>query len=245
MQLSGKVALVTGASRGIGAATALRLAQDGADVALTYAKSASAAEEVVKQITALGRRAIAIKADSTDEAAVAALPKRVIKDLGGLDIIVNNAGGYTAAPLDTITIEAFRKEMALNLDAAFILVTSALPHLSAGARIITVGSTLGQRVPFPDLAAYSTSKFALQGLTRSLARDLGPKGILVNCLQPGPVNTDMNPEDSDFADVLRAGVPLGRYGQPAEIAGAIAFLAGPDATYVNGTVLNVDGGFEA
>lgn len=244
-KLEGKVALVTGGSRGIGAATAIRLAEEGADVAVTYARSAGAAEEVVARIKDLGRRALAIKADGTDIAAVEGLPSRVVQEFGRLDIIVNNAGSFTAAPLGDLSLESFRAEIALNLDAAFVLAKAALPCLKAGARFIAVGSTLGQRVPFPNLAAYSASKFAVQGLTRALARELGPIGIRCNCVQPGPIDTDMNPEDSEFADVQRAGVPLGRYGRPEEVAAAIAFLAGPDATYVNGAVLNVDGGFEA
>ena len=245
MSLSGKVALVTGGSRGIGAATVLRLAQEGADVALTYVRAAGAAQEVVAKVEALGRRAVAIRADSMDAAAVAALPARVVAGLGRLDIIVNNAGSFTAAPLDAVELDAFRKEMALNAEAAFVLAKAALGVLPEGGRFITVGSVLGQRVPMGGLAVYSTGKFAIQGLTRALARDLGQKGILVNCVQPGPVATDMNPDEGDSAAFLKSMTCLKRYGKPAEIAGAVAFLAGPDATYITGAVLNVDGGMEA
>jgi NAD(P)-dependent dehydrogenase (short-subunit alcohol dehydrogenase family) len=245
MKLSGKVALVTGGSRGIGAATALRLAEEGADVAITYARAAGAAEEIVKKITGMGRRALAIQADSADAKVVAGLPARVAKDLGRLDIIVNNAGTFTAAPLDSVTLDEFRKEMAVNVEAALVLAKAAFGILPQGGRFITVGSVLGQRVPFTNMAVYSTSKFALQGLTRALSRDFAPHGVLVNCVQPGPVKTDMNPGEGEFAEVLRNMTALRRFGLPHEIAGAIAFLAGPDAAYITGTALNVDGGMEA
>jgi NAD(P)-dependent dehydrogenase (short-subunit alcohol dehydrogenase family) len=245
MKLSGKVALVTGGSRGIGAATALRLAGDGADVAITYARSAGAAEEIVKKIKGLGRRAIAIQADSSDAKMVAGLPDHVAKDLGQLDIIVNNAGTFTAAPLETATVEDFRKEMAVNVEAAFVLAKAAQGVLPEGGRIIMVGSVLGQRVPLTNLAAYSASKFAIQGLARALARDLAPRGMLVNCVQPGPINTDMNPDEGDFAAMLRNMTALRRFGLPHEVAAAISFLAGPDSAYITGIALNVDGGMEA
>ncbi|MBI1292034.1 SDR family oxidoreductase [bacterium] len=245
MSLNGKVALVTGGSRGIGAATAIRLAKEGADVAITYAKSPKAAEEVVAKIKALGRKAVAIKADSSVTAEVTGLLARVKKELGGIHIVVNNAGTFTAAPLGQASEEAFDKEIAINVKAIFTILNEAANVLEKGARIINVGSVVGGRAPFAGLSIYATSKFAVQGITRAAARDLGAKGILVNAVQPGPIATDMNPDEGDFATVLKAQTILGRFGVADEVAGAVAFLAGPDANYITGTTLNVDGGMEA
>jgi len=245
MTLQGKVAIVTGGSRGIGAAIAERLAQDGADMAITYSKSPDAAEKLVAKIRATGRRAEAFKADGANAAEMEGLLKRVVAKLGRLDILVNNAGVYECGPVGEIPDELYDREMAVNVKAVFQTIREAAKVLPQGGRIVNVGSVLGERVPFPGLAVYSASKFAVAGLTRAAAQDLAPKGILVNCVQPGPINTDMNPENGPYAEGQKALVPLNRYGQPSEIAAVVSFLVGPDSTFVNGVALNVDGGFNA
>ena len=245
MSLSGKVALVTGGSRGIGAAIALRLAQLGADVAITYSNASAPAEKVVADIKALGRKAIAIKANAASEADLNGLLAKVVKDFGHLDILVNNAGIFDAAPISEITLERFDKTMAVNVRALFQLIQQAAEILPKGGRIINIGSVLGERVGLAGMTAYSTSKFAVSGLTRAAAHDLAPRGILVNNVQPGPINTDMNPEDGAFAEAMKSMVPLKRYGRPEEVAEIVAFLAGPGATYITATSIEVDGGLEA
>jgi len=242
MSLKGKVALVVGGSRGIGAAIAARLAKEGADVAITYAKSPKAADEVVAAIKASGRRSVALKADSSVTSEIKGLLARVKKELGALDIVVYNAGTFTAAPLGSGDEAAFDREMTINVRSVYTVLNEAATELNSGARFITIGSVVGDRVAFPGLSIYATTKFALQGLTRAAARDLGAKGILVNAVQPGPIATDMNPDEGDFATVLKASTILGRFGVADEVAGAVAFLAGPDATYITGTTLDVDGG---
>lgn len=243
MELQGKVALVTGGSRGIGAATAERLAREGADVAITYSSSPAAAEKVVAAIRAAGRKSQAFKADASKPAELKGLLAKVAAKMGGLDILVNNAGVFDATPVGSTTEAAYDRTMDVNVKAVFLLIDEAANVLPAGGRIVNVGSCLGERVPFPGIAAYSASKFAVAGLTRAAARDLGPKGILVNCVQPGPVATDMNPENAPGADGQKASTILGRFGRPEEIAAAVAFFAGPDSTYITGVSLNVDGGF--
>lgn len=246
MSLNGKVALITGGSRGIGAATALKLAELGAHVAITYSRSAERAQQVVQKITALGRNAEAIKADNSKPEEMKGLVSRVKDKFGRIDILVNNAGTFSPAPLDTEgLLDVYDREMLVNVRAVLQLSQEAAAVLPEGGRIINVGSVLGQRVPFPNLAVYSTSKFAVHGLTRALARDLGPKGINVNVVQPGPIDTELNPDEGEFAEILKANIIQRRYGKPEEVAGAIAFLAGPDATHITGAVINVDGGFEA
>lgn len=244
-RLQGKVALVTGGSRGIGAAIVLRYAEEGADVALTYSRSADRAKEVVAQVEAKGRRAVAIQADSADSAAVKAAVERVRREFDRLDILVNNAGVYAISPLVETSDEEFERVMAINVRAPFVAAREAAKIMGSGGRIINIGSALGERVPFGGLSNYSMSKFALAGLTRAWARDLGPRGITVNTIQPGPINTEMNPEDSDFADDQRAFIAVGRFGRSEEVAAAAAYLASDDAAYVTGGALNVDGGFVA
>lgn len=243
--LTGRVALVTGGSRGIGAATALRLARDGADVAITYASSPDKAQAVVQSVQALGRRAIAIHADSADADAVVAAVERTVAELGRLDILVNNAGVFSYKPFEEVSREEYAAMMAINVQAPFVAAQAASRHLAGGGRIVTIGSCLGERVGGPNMALYSASKAAVIGLTKGLAQDLGPRGITSNVVQPGPIDTDMNPADGEGADVQRAGLPLRRYGRSEDIAAMVAHLAGPAGDFITGAVISVDGGFSA
>jgi 3-oxoacyl-[acyl-carrier protein] reductase len=243
-QLAGKVALVTGASRGIGAAIVRRLAADGAAVAITYSASPEKADEVVKAIEAGGGKAIAIQADAADPVAVRAAVTRTAAELGRLDILVNNAGIAIMAPVADLSEADFDKTFAVNVKALFVASQEAVKHLPDGGRIIHIGSVNSDSAPFPGLTAYSMSKGAVAGMTRALARDLGPRGITVNNIQPGPVDTDLNPASGPFADTLRGLMALGRYGHGDEIAGLVSYLSGPDGGYVTGANLKIDGGFD-
>jgi len=243
-KLAGKAALITGASRGIGAAIARRLAAEGAAVAITYSSSPEKAEEVVKSIEAAGGKAIAIQADAADAAAVRAAVTQTVSGLGRLDILVNNAGVAIMAPLPDLSEADFDKTFAINVKALFVASQEAAKYLPQGGRIIHIGSVNSDSAPFPGLSAYSMSKAAVAGMTRAMARDLGPRGITVNNIQPGPVDTDMNPATGPFADTLRGLMALGRYGSGEEIAGLVAYLAGPDGGYVTGANLKIDGGFD-
>jgi len=245
MTLDGKVALVTGGSRGIGAATALRLAGDGADVALTYQHNGARAAEVVEQIKALGRRALAIQADSADAAAVSAAVEAAVAEFGRLDVLVNNAGVGFVGPLDQTAIEDVDRVLAVNVRGVFAVTQAAAAHLGEGGRVITIGSCVTDRVPGPGMALYATSKAALVGLTKALARELGPRGITVNLVHPGPTDTDMNPADGPYAADQRASTVFDRYGQATEVADTVSYLAGPGSTYVTAATLSVDGGHAA
>lgn len=245
VELQGKVALVTGGSRGIGAAIARQLARAGADVALTYVRSAEKAEAVVKEIEALGRRGLAIQADNTDAQAVEASVATTIAQLGRLDILVNSAGIWHAGPLDTVTLEQLDETMAVNFRAPFIASKAAAAVMPEGGRIISIGSNLAERVPDAGIGLYSASKAALVGLTKGLARDLGPRGITVNVVHPGSTNTDMNPADSDHADAQRGRMAIPKYGSPDDIAGLVAWLAGPQGRFMTGAALTIDGGANA
>ncbi|MFG3423556.1 SDR family NAD(P)-dependent oxidoreductase [Micromonospora sp. NPDC049460] len=241
--LNGKVALVTGGTRGIGAAVALRLAQDGADVAITYEHSTDRAAVVVKQVEALGRRALAVRADSADPAAVRDAVDRTAAELGRLDILVNNAGVFLVGPVTELGDDEVERTLAVNVRAPFLAAQAAARHLTEGGRIINIGSNVGERAVFPGLSLYSMSKTALVGLTRGLARELGPRGITANLVNPGPTDTDANPADGPNAAAIAGFTALGRYAAPADIAATVAHLAGPEAGYVTGAVVNVDGGF--
>ncbi|TWC13915.1 MULTISPECIES: 3-oxoacyl-ACP reductase family protein [unclassified Pseudomonas] len=243
--LNGKVALIQGGSRGIGAAIVKRLAAEGAAVAFTYVSSAAKAEELQNSITAAGGKALAIKADSADADAIRNAVEATAEAFGGLDILVNNAGVLAMAPLDEFKLEDFDQTLAVNVRSVFIATQAAARHMSEGGRVINIGSTNADRVPFAGAAPYAMSKAALVGLTKGLARDLGPRGITVNNVQPGPVDTDMNPADSDFASSLMQLMAIGRYGKADEIAAFVAYLAGPEAAYITGASLTIDGGFGA
>lgn len=243
--LAGKVAFVQGGSRGIGAAIAKRLASNGAAVALTYISSPERALQVVKDIEAAGGRALAIKADSADAEAIKSAIGEAVTKFGRLDILVNNAGVLAIAPLADFSLEDFDRTLAINVRSVFVATQEAARHMGEGGRIINIGSTNADRMPFAGGGPYAMSKSALVGLTRGLARDLGPRGITINNVQPGPVDTDMNPATGDFADTLIAMMPIGRYGKDEEIAGFVAYLAGPEAAYITGASLTIDGGFAA
>jgi len=244
--LAGKVALVTGGSRGIGAAIVRRLAKDGAKVALTYSKSAGPAEALVKEIVGAGGSAKAYLSDAGKPEAAEGLVAKIVGDLGGLDILVNNAGVFEAgASIGEVGYANYERVMKVNVDGVFAMTEAAAKVMKPGSRIINISSCLGERAAGAGMSVYVASKFAVTGFSRACARDLAAKGILVNAVQPGPINTDMNPENGDAAAGMRAQIPLGRYGQPDEIAGVVAFLAGPDATFITGARLNVDGGYNA
>jgi 3-oxoacyl-[acyl-carrier protein] reductase len=246
-RLQDKVALVTGGSRGIGKAIALRLAEEGAGVVISYAASAAKAEAVAEEIRAKGVKGEAIRADQANAGEVAKLVSDVAARHGKLDILVNSAGvaayAMTGDPVTDPT--ALDRQLAVNLTSIITAVRTAAPLMKEGGRIITIGSNLGQRVGFPGVAEYSGSKAAVAGYTRGWAQDLGPKGITVNVVAPGPIDTDMNPDNTDFAATLKAMTALKRYGKAEEIAAAVAFLASPEASYITGTVLSVDGGINA
>jgi len=242
IDLNGKRALVTGGSRGIGAAIALALAESGADVAFTYQRSIGKAEAVAKLIEAKGRRAIAIQADSADPQAIARSVGKAVSALGGLDILVNNAAIGLTGLIADIDVDQYQAMMDINVRGPVLFAKAAIPHLAAGGRIVSIGSGLGERVPFPGVTAYAMSKAALTSFTRGLSRELGPNGITVNLVQPGSTNTDANPADGPGADFQRSLTSLGRFGEPSEIANAVVFLASPAASAITGAVLVVDAG---
>jgi len=243
--LQHKRALITGGSRGIGAAIVKRLAREGAHVALTYVSKPDQANATVQAAQAFGVQALAIHADSADAQAVIAAVERTVAEFGGLDILVNNAGLGVMAPIDDYRLEDFDRTVAVNVRAVFVATQAAVKHMQAGGRIITIGSCNAERMPFMGGAVYAMSKAALVGLVKGLARDLGQRGITINNVQPGPVDTDLNPADSDFADMLRKLMALPRYGSTDEIAAMVAYLAGPEAGFVTGASLTIDGGFTA
>jgi 3-oxoacyl-[acyl-carrier protein] reductase len=244
-KLAGKVALVTGGSRGIGAAIAKRLAADGAAVALTYSASPARAEEVVREIEAGGGKGLAVKADAADAEAVRLAVAKTVGAFGGIDILVNNAGVAAMAPIEQFSMEDFEKLIAVNVRGLFVASQEAARHMRDGGRIIHIGSTNSERMPFVGGSAYALTKGAVAGFTKGLARDLGPRGITVNNVQPGPVDTDMNPADSEFAKATSQHVALQRYGHTDEIASFVGYLASPEASYITGANLLADGGFAA
>lgn len=243
--LSGKSALVTGASRGIGAAIAKRLAKDGADVALTYSSSPERARQVVEEIAKDGGRALAIQADAADQAAVRAAVQQAAREFGKIDILVNNAGVLALGPIADFPADRFEKALAVNVQSVFTAIQEALRHMPDGGRIITIGSVNSERMPFAGGAVYALTKGAVASFTKGLARDLGERKITVNNIQPGPVDTEANPASGPFAETMLGLMALKRYGHADEIAGMAAYLAGPEAGYITGASLLIDGGFAA
>lgn len=242
IDLSGKRALVSGGSRGIGAAIAQTLAEAGADVAFTYQASAERAEAVADAIAKTGRRAVAIRADSADPDAIARAVEETVAALGGLDILVNSAAVGHSGPVAELDLDAFQRLMDVNVRAPVLFAKAAIPHLGEGGRIVTVGSGLAERVPFPGVTAYAMSKAALTAFTRGLSRELGPRGVTVNLVQPGSTDTESNPADGPAAEAQRSLTSLGRYAEPREIATAVAFLASPAAGVITGATLTADAG---
>jgi 3-oxoacyl-[acyl-carrier protein] reductase len=244
-ELENKVALVTGGSRGIGAAIAKRLAANGARVAITYARDAEAAAKTVKAIEGAGGKAVAIKADATDPAAVKAAIDRAVASFGKLDILVNNAGTAIPKPFEEATLEELDQVININLRGVFITTQAALKHLNNGGRIITIGSCVGERMMTPGLVAYSATKGAIRMFTQGLSREVGGRGITVNNVQPGPIDTDLNPASGDWAVPQKEATALKRYGSVDDIAAMVAFVASPQASYITGANLTVDGGTNA
>jgi 3-oxoacyl-[acyl-carrier protein] reductase len=244
-KLENKVALVTGGSRGIGAATVRRLAAEGAKVAFTYSRSAEKAEALVADIAANGGRAVAIAADNTKPEEVIKAVTETVGQLGSLHILVNNAGVFIGKEFGEHTIEDYDQVMDVNVKAVFVAALEAVKHMTAGGRIITIGSNMADSSLSAQTTLYTMSKSTLQGFTRGLARDLGPKGINVTLVQPGPVNTDMNPADSELADVLRSKMAIPAYGTGDDIAGLVSFLASEEGKYITGSWITIDGGLNA
>jgi 3-oxoacyl-[acyl-carrier protein] reductase len=244
-KLNKKVALVTGGSRGIGAGIAKRLASDGASVAITYSKGADAAALVVEEIERAGGKAIAIQADAADAEAVAAAVEKAVATFGGLDVLVNNAGTAIPKPFEESTLEELDHVINLNLRGVFIATKAALKHIKDGGRIINIGSCVGERMVTPGLASYSATKGAVKMFTQGLSREVGSRGITVNNIQPGPIDTDLNPASGDWAEPQLAMTALKRYGHVEEVAALVAFVASPDAAYITGASLTVDGGTNA
>jgi 3-oxoacyl-[acyl-carrier protein] reductase len=243
--LKSKRALITGGSRGIGAAIVQRFAREGVDVAFTYASSLDQADKTEQAAQALGVRTLAIQADSADADAVVAAVERTVAELGGIDILVNNAGVLAIAPIDDFKLEDFDRTLAVNVRAVFVATQAAVKHMQAGGRIINIGSTNAERMPFAGGGVYAMSKSALQGLVKGLSHDLGPRGITINNVQPGPIATDMNPTEGEFAEMLKKLMALPRYGTVEEIAGMVAYLASPESSFITGASLMIDGGFSA
>ncbi len=244
-KLEGKIALITGGSRGIGAAIAKRLASDGARVAITYSKGADAAASVVKEIERAGGKAIVIQADATDAQASKAAVEKTVATFGKLDVLVNNAGTAIPKTFEETTLEEMDRVLDINVRGVFIATQAALKHMKSGGRIIMIGSSLGERVLVPGLVPYSATKGAVKIFTQALSRELGNRGITVNNVQPGPIDTDLNPATSEWAVPQKAVTALDRFGRVDEVAALVAFVAGPESSYISGANLTVDGGMNA
>lgn len=243
--LAGKVAFVQGGSRGIGAAIVRRLAAEGASVAFTYVSSADKSRALAAELEGAGASILALHADSADAAALVAAVDEAAARFGRIDILVNNAAVLALGSVEELPLADFERTLAINVRSVFVATQAAVKHMGDGGRVISIGSTNAERMPFAGGATYAMSKSALVGLTKGLARDLGPRGITVNNVQPGPVDTDMNPDDGDFAEALKGLMALPRYARSEEIASFVAYLAGPEAAYITGASLSIDGGFSA
>jgi 3-oxoacyl-[acyl-carrier protein] reductase len=244
-KLEGKIALITGGSRGIGVAIAKRLAADGANVAITYTKGADAAASVVKEIERAGRKAIAIQADAADAEAVKAAVEKTVATFGRLDVLVNNAGTAIPKRFEETTLEEMDRMIDINVRGTFVATQAALKHMKDGGRIIMIGSSVGERMMTPGLVPYSATKGAVKMFTQGLSREVGNRGITVNNIQPGPIDTDLNPAAGDWAAPQKANTALNRYGSVDDVAALVAFVAGPEASYITGANLTVDGGTNA
>jgi 3-oxoacyl-[acyl-carrier protein] reductase len=244
-KLEGKIALITGGSRGIGAAIAKRLAGDGANVAITYTKGADAAASVVKEIERAGRKVIAIQADAADAGAVQAAVEKTVATFGRLDVLVNNAGTAIPKTFEETTLEEMDRVLDINIRGVFVATQAALKHMNDGGRIIMIGSAVGERAVAPGLVPYAATKGAVKMFTQALSREVAGRGITVNNVQPGPIDTDLNPASGDWAVPQKAATALNRYGRADEIAAMVAFVAGPESSYITGTNLTVDGGMNA
>ena len=244
-KLEGKIALITGGSRGIGAAIAKRLATDGAKVAITYSKGADAAASVVKEIERAGRKAIAIQADAVDAEAVKAAVDKTVATLGRLDVLVNNAGTAIPKKFEETTLEEMDRMIDINIRGAFVATQAALKHMKDGGRIIMIGSCVGERMMTPGLVPYSATKGAVKMFSQGLSREVGNRGITVNNIQPGPIDTELNPAAGEWAAPQKAATALNRYGSVDDVAALVAFVAGPESSYITGANLTVDGGTNA
>jgi 3-oxoacyl-[acyl-carrier protein] reductase len=244
-KLTKKVALVTDGSRGIGAAIAKRLAADGANVAITYAKDASVASAVVKAIELGGGKAIAIQADAANVDTVKSAVERAVATFGGLDVLVNNAGTAIPKTFEETTPEEIDRVIDINIRGVLATTQAALKHMKDGGRIIMVGSAVGERAVAPGLVPYAATKGAVKMFTQALSREVGSRGITVNNVQPGPIDTDLNPASGDWAIPQKAATALDRYGRVEEIAAMVSFIAGPESSYITGANLTVDGGMNA
>ena len=244
-KLNKKVALVTGGSRGIGAAIAKRLAADGATVAITYSKDANSASKVVKEIEQAGGKAVAFQADAANPEAVKSAVDKTVAALGGIDVLVNNAGTAIPNKFEDATLEEIDRVININLRGVMIATQAALKHMNNGGRIIMIGSCVGERMMTPGLVPYSATKGAVKMFSQGLSREVGNRGITVNNIQPGPIDTDLNPATSDWAVPQKAVTALNRFGRVDEVAALVAFVAGPDASYITGANLTIDGGTNA
>jgi 3-oxoacyl-[acyl-carrier protein] reductase len=242
-KLAGKIAFITGGSRGIGAGIAKRLALEGAKVVITYAQAAEQANAVVNDIKKAGGEAMAIAANNTSAEAVSAAVEKAAAEFGRIDILVNNAGIFVAKPITDLTVAEYDESMAVNVRAVFVASQAALRHMNDQGRIIIIGSNMAERVAAPGGSLYAMSKSALQGLTKGMARDLGARGITVNLVQPGPIDTDMNPADGAHADYVRSIMAIPHYGKAGDIAALVVYLASEESGFMTGAALTIDGGY--